>query len=223
MVPSSAFVPIIGGKRSSGDGFPLGKTICFGSLEFVTDRFSSLSLSPLGGGSGAIIMGLARGGPPLLLRTLTGCPIEGFPVAHGGEGRTELLSPGRHGVESPPISTTTIPQPENPLTNQATTTIPPWQEMPWPDDNLPLERWRACREAAQRRIKPVGGQAVMEAGPSEPLQHEPPTKERILMMDYTASQARSLGPLLPPRNQWGIDEVDRLYRQLTEIHAIGAA
>jgi hypothetical protein len=42
-------------------------------------------------------------------------------------------------------------------------------------------------------------------------------------MDYTASQARSLGPLLPPRNQWAIDEVDRLYRQLTEIHAIGAA
>jgi hypothetical protein len=63
----------------------------------------------------------------------------------------------------------------------------------------------------------------MEAGPSEPLQHEPPTEERILTMDYAAAQARSLGPLLPPRNQWDIEEVDMLYCQLTKIHAIGAA
>jgi hypothetical protein len=62
----------------------------------------------------------------------------------------------------------------------------------------------------------------MEAGPSEPLQHEPPTEERILTMDYAATQARSLGLLLPPHNQWAIYEVDRLYRQLTEINTIGA-
>jgi hypothetical protein len=30
-------------------------------------------------------------------------------------------------------------------------------------------------------------------------------------MDYAATQARSLGPLLPPRNQWAIDGLDRLY------------
>jgi hypothetical protein len=63
----------------------------------------------------------------------------------------------------------------------------------------------------------------MEAGLSEPLQHEPPTEERILTMDYAATQAWSLGPLLPPRNQWAIEEVDRLYRQLAEIHAISVA
>jgi hypothetical protein len=39
------------------------------------------------------------------------------------------------------------------------------------------------------------------------------------MMDYAATQAWSLGPLLPPHNQWVIDEVDRLYCQLTKIHA----
>jgi hypothetical protein len=41
------------------------------------------------------------------------------------------------------------------------------------------------------------------------------------MMDFTATQAQSLGPLLPPRNQWAINEVDRLYRQLAEIHTSG--
>jgi hypothetical protein len=63
----------------------------------------------------------------------------------------------------------------------------------------------------------------MPVGPSEPLQHEPLTKERILMMDYVTTQAQSLGPLLLPHKQWAIDEVDRLYHQLIEIHAIGAA
>jgi hypothetical protein len=88
---------------------------------------------------------------------------------------------------------------ENSSTDQAMTTIPPWQEMPRPDDNHPLERQRTCREAGQRRIELAGKQALMMAGPSKPLVHEPPTKERILMMDYTATQAWSLGPLLPPR------------------------
>jgi hypothetical protein len=42
-------------------------------------------------------------------------------------------------------------------------------------------------------------------------------------MDYATTQARSLGPLLPPRNQCAIDEVERLYDQLMEIHTIDAA
>jgi hypothetical protein len=46
----------------------------------------------------------------------------------------------------------------------------------------------------------VGGQAAIEVGPNEPLYHEPPTEERILTMDYAATQAWSLGPLLPPHN-----------------------
>jgi hypothetical protein len=75
----------------------------------------------------------------------------------------------------------------------------------------------------QRQIELVGGQAATAAIPSEPLQHEPPTEERILTMDYTTTQARSLGPLLPRRNQCAIDEVERLYDQLMEIHTIDAA
>jgi hypothetical protein len=77
MVPSSVFVPITGGERSPYGGFPLDKTIHFGSLEFIADQFSNLSLSPLGSSLGAIIMGPARGGPSLLQWTMTGSPIEG--------------------------------------------------------------------------------------------------------------------------------------------------
>jgi hypothetical protein len=169
MVPSSVFVSVTRGECSPGDGFPLGKTIRFGSLQFITDRFGGLSLSPLRGGSGAVIMGPASGGPPLLQWTMMGSPIEGFSMAPSGEGRTDLPFPGRHDTESLPISTMTIPRPENPLTVQATTTIPPWQEMPRSDDNFPLELWCACWEVAQRRIELAGRQAVMVADPSEPL------------------------------------------------------
>jgi hypothetical protein len=59
------------------------------------------------------------------------------------------------------------------------------------------------------------------------------------MMDYATTQARAEGALLPPHGRWGLadavvakamasspppttDEVDRLYRQLTEIHSINA-
>jgi hypothetical protein len=78
---------------------------------------------------------------------MTGIPIEGFPIAPGEEGRTGLLFPERHGVESPPTSTTTIPRLENSPTDQAIMTIPLWQETPWSNNNLPLERQHAYREA----------------------------------------------------------------------------
>jgi hypothetical protein len=48
MVPSSALATAAGGKRLSCDGFSLGETFHFGNLEFIADRFSGLSLSPLG-------------------------------------------------------------------------------------------------------------------------------------------------------------------------------
>jgi hypothetical protein len=119
-------------------------------------------------------------------------------LTHGGPRL--LAGTGRHGAKSPPTSTTTIPQLENPPTDQATTTIPLRQETPRLDDNLPLERQRAYREVTRRQIELAGGQAATAAGPSEPLRHEPPTEERILTMDYAATQARSLWPLLPPHS-----------------------
>jgi hypothetical protein len=74
----------------------------------------------------------------------------------------------------------------------------------------------------------------------EPPQQEPAMEERILMIDYALAQARSEGKVNAPHHQGGLtkatkakavsisppptaDEVDRLYRQLAEIHAISAA
>jgi hypothetical protein len=48
MVPSSVLTIATDGERLSCHVFSLGETICFGSLEFITDRFDSLSLSPMG-------------------------------------------------------------------------------------------------------------------------------------------------------------------------------
>jgi hypothetical protein len=124
MVPSSVLAITVDGERLSCSGFSLGETICFGSLEFIISRFGFLSLSPLGYGLGVAVMGPTHSGTPLPQQTMAGDSAEGFPIAHGEKGWTDLPSPRRHDAEAPPASTMTALRPENPWTNQATTTIP---------------------------------------------------------------------------------------------------
>jgi hypothetical protein len=209
MVPSSVFIAATGSEHLSCDGFSLGETISFGNLEFIADLFGGLSLSPLRDGSGVIIMGPTHCEPQLLQHTMTGDPTEGFPTTPNGEGRIDLPFLGRHNMKAPPTSTTTIPRPGNSRADQATMTIRAQQETPRPDANLPLERWCSCREAAKQRSELAGGQAAIAAGPCKPLQHEPPAEERILMMNYVTTRARSEGvPSTPvvdgtqPRLPW---------------------
>jgi hypothetical protein len=80
------------------------------------------------------------------------------------------------------------------------------------------------------------------ASPREPPWHKPPLEERILMMDYAPDRVRSKGVVSTPSCGWGqaeaeavvakapstsplptADEVDKLYHQLAEIHAIAIA
>jgi hypothetical protein len=67
MVPSSALAVTADGECLSCGGFSLGETTRFGNLKFIVDHFGALSLSPMGDGSDAIVMGLAHGRPPSLL------------------------------------------------------------------------------------------------------------------------------------------------------------
>jgi hypothetical protein len=66
MVPSSAFITATGGERSPCEGFSLGETICFRSIEFIAYHFGGLSLSPFGDGSSAIVTGSTHDEPLLL-------------------------------------------------------------------------------------------------------------------------------------------------------------
>jgi hypothetical protein len=66
MVPSSVLIIATDGEHLPCKGFSLSETIHFGSHEFIANQFGGLSLAPLGDISGAIIMGFARGEPPLL-------------------------------------------------------------------------------------------------------------------------------------------------------------
>jgi hypothetical protein len=66
MVHSSMLTIATNGERLTCGGFSLGKTIHFESLEFITDCFCGLSLSPKGSDSGAIFMGTTHSGSPSL-------------------------------------------------------------------------------------------------------------------------------------------------------------
>jgi hypothetical protein len=121
MVPSSALAVATGGEHLLSDGSSLGETIHFGSLEFITDHFDGLSLSPMGGSSDAIIMGSTRDGPPSSQQTMMGDFIEGSPTTSNGEGRIDLPPPKRQGMGAQPAPATTTQGAKNPSTAQAMT------------------------------------------------------------------------------------------------------
>jgi hypothetical protein len=123
MVTFLALAVAADSERLACDVFSLGETICFGSLEFIADRFGGLSLSPMRGGSGAAIMGSTHGGTPSPLWAMTGDSVEEFHTALDGEGRIDLPSPRRHDMGASTAPATTIPWLETTPTAQALTTI----------------------------------------------------------------------------------------------------
>jgi hypothetical protein len=67
MVHPSVLVVSSDGDGLMCGGFSLSETICFESLEFITDCFSGLSLSSRRNDSSTTFMGLTRSGPLSLL------------------------------------------------------------------------------------------------------------------------------------------------------------
>jgi hypothetical protein len=123
MVLSSALTVTADGERLSCGGFSLGETIHFGSIKFIIDLFGGLSLSPLGDGLDAIVMGSTRGRPPSPLRATMGDSTKEFHTTSDGEGRTYLLSPRRHHTGASPTSATTISRSESTPPARASTNI----------------------------------------------------------------------------------------------------
>jgi hypothetical protein len=68
MVPSTVLTIAANDEHPSCNIFSLSDTIRFGSVEFIADHFSSLSLSPMGDGSDAAVMFSTYGGPPSPVR-----------------------------------------------------------------------------------------------------------------------------------------------------------
>jgi hypothetical protein len=48
MVPTSVITDTINSERLTCGGFSLGEMVCLGNIEFITDYFSGMSLSPGG-------------------------------------------------------------------------------------------------------------------------------------------------------------------------------
>jgi hypothetical protein len=69
MIFSPKLTFVANGNNSNSVGLALGET-CFGSLEFTTDSFGRLSLSPLGDDLGAIFVGMVHIGSPSLHTSL---------------------------------------------------------------------------------------------------------------------------------------------------------
>jgi hypothetical protein len=94
MVHSPKPITVANGNNLTDVGFTLCKTIHFGSLEFIVDNFSNMSLSLEGNDSSAIFMGMVHSGlsslHTILLEstdeddtTSSGTGTSGFPISRG--------------------------------------------------------------------------------------------------------------------------------------------
>jgi hypothetical protein len=96
-------------ERLMCGGLSLGETIRFGSLEFITNCVSGLSLSPRRNDLDATFMGSSRSGPPSPLWAMIGDSTKELHTTLSRERGSGLPSPRRHGVEALPAPATTPP------------------------------------------------------------------------------------------------------------------
>jgi hypothetical protein len=97
MVHSSALIVATNGECLTYSVFSLGEIIHFGSLEFIADCFSGLSLYPKESDSDAAFRGTTRNGPPLLWAMIEGSTEE-FYTTSREEGVFSLPSSLSHGT-----------------------------------------------------------------------------------------------------------------------------
>jgi hypothetical protein len=118
VVDSSMLTVTTDNERLTYGGFSLGKTIHFGSLEFIVDYFGTLSLSPKGNDSSVHFVRTTRNRSPSL-RTI----LEEFYTTSSGEGSSGFPISWRRSMETPPAPITTTPWPEDAMTSQTMMTV----------------------------------------------------------------------------------------------------
>jgi hypothetical protein len=107
MVHTSTLVVTADGKHRTSGGFILGETIRFGSMEFITERFGSLSLSDEWNDSGTVFVGMAHSGSPLMHTILEDSADEGDTSSNGGGSSGFPISQGCNMLTlTVPITTT---------------------------------------------------------------------------------------------------------------------
>jgi hypothetical protein len=77
-------------------GFSLGEIVRFRSVEFITNCFGGMSLSPGRNDSGAAFIGSTHSVPPSSLWAMIEDSTKEFHMASSGEGGSSLPSPRRH-------------------------------------------------------------------------------------------------------------------------------
>jgi hypothetical protein len=103
MVHSSALAVKTDSECLTCDGFSLGETVLFASLEFIADGFDDLGLSPRESNSGTAFMGTTHCGSPSL-RAMIEDSTEEFYMASRREGGSGLPFSSRHGTGAPTCS-----------------------------------------------------------------------------------------------------------------------
>jgi hypothetical protein len=139
MVHSLMLAITTNGEHLTYNGFSLSETIRSGSLEFITDSFGSMSLSPKGSDSGTVFMGTTCSGSPSLC-TILDDSVNEFYTTSSGEGNYGFPISWRRsmGTTTAPIATT--PWPEDALTPHTMAKALLQTIVLWPDTRLPPER-----------------------------------------------------------------------------------
>jgi hypothetical protein len=136
MVPLSAIAVTTDGERLTCSVLSPSETVCLGNFKFITNYFSSLSLSPKRGDEGAPFTGSTCGGASTLWWAMIEVSTKDFLIASCGEGTISLPSPRRHNMRASLAPATTTPWMENAPAIQAMTTVLPWTVAPRPKSNL---------------------------------------------------------------------------------------
>jgi hypothetical protein len=148
MVPSLKLAVITDGEHLTDVGFTHGKTIHFGSPEFIADYFGKLSLSDEGKVPDVVFMEMTHNGSPSLHTILEESANEGDTTSSGGGSSGFSISRGCN-MATPSTLITTTPPSEGTPTPLTIATVPLQAAKPQPDNELSSKQQRANQEEQQ--------------------------------------------------------------------------